>query len=154
MKNKILILAIAAIVIVGIAIWLNNSGQSPTNTYYGEPGQGGAQDVVENDEGVITPTVKEFTMESFVEFIDGNPKPQFSIKEIVVNKGDRVKINITTTSGKHDFKLDEFNIYEETPVNQQVAIEFVADQSGEFIYYCNQPGHRLAGQWGTLKVIE
>src|SRR3990167_3158641 len=60
--------------------------------------------------------VKEFTMESFVEFVDGQPKPQFSLKEIMVNKGDKVKIKITNIKGTHDFKLDEFNIYVGTPL--------------------------------------
>ena len=98
--------------------------------------------------------VKEFTMESFVEFVDGQPKPQFSLKEIMVNKGDKVKIKITNIKGTHDFKLDEFNIYEGTPLNQEVVVEFTADKVGEFVYYCNQPGHRQAGQWGTLRVLE
>lgn len=101
-----------------------------------------------------TEVVKEFSMTSFVEFVDEQPKPQFSLKEITVNKGDKVKIKITNTKGTHDFKLDEYDIYADTPLNQEVVVEFTADKAGEFIYYCNQPGHRQAGQWGTLKVLE
>lgn len=96
--------------------------------------------------------VKEFVMESFVEFVDGNPKPQFSLKEITVNKGDLVRLRITVTKGTHDFKIDEFDVYADTPLNNEVIVEFVADKSGEFVYYCTKPGHRENGHWGTLKV--
>ncbi|HIJ99198.1 TPA: cupredoxin domain-containing protein, partial [archaeon] len=75
-------------------------------------------------------------------------------KEITVNKGDLVRIKITNTKGTHDFKIDEFNAYSETPLNQKVIIEFMADKSGTFEYYCTKTGHRQNGQWGTLKVLE
>lgn len=97
--------------------------------------------------------VKEFSMTSFVEMVDGKPKPQYSLKEITVNKGDKVKIKITVTKGTHNFNLDEFNVHAETPLNQEVAVEFTADKAGEFIYYCSMPGHRANGHWGTLKVL-
>lgn len=97
--------------------------------------------------------IKDFTMKSFVELIDGKPKPQYSLKEITVNKGDLVRINITVTKGMHDFNLDEFNIHATTPLNQEISVEFVADKSGDFIYYCSMPGHRQNGHWGTLRVV-
>lgn len=109
---------------------------------------------------VTTPTdvnassVKEFTMESFVKFTDGKPEPRFSPDILTVRKGDTVRIKITNTQGTHDFKLDEFNLYTETPLNQEVVVEFVADKAGDFTYYCTKPGHRAAGHWGTLKVVE
>lgn len=99
-------------------------------------------------------TVKEFAMTSFVEMIDGKPNPQYSLKEIVVNKGDRVRIKITVTSGMHDFKIDEYDVYADTQLNKESVVEFTADKAGEFIYYCTKPGHRANGHWGTLKVLE
>ncbi len=93
--------------------------------------------------------VKEFSMTSFYD----NTGIWFSLKEISVNKGDLVRIKITNIKGMHDFKIDEFGVYSETPLNQETIIEFVADKSGEFIYYCAKPGHRQKGQWGTLKVL-
>ena len=98
--------------------------------------------------------VKEFTMTSFTEIIDGKYYPQYSLNEITVNKGDLVRIKITVTNGTHDFKSDEFNVYADTQLNQEITVEFVADKAGEFIYYCTKPGHRALGHWGTLKVIE
>lgn len=98
--------------------------------------------------------VKEFTMTSFVNMVNGKPKPEYSLKEIVVKRGDKVRIKITVTSGMHDFKIDEFGVYADTKINEENIVEFVADKAGEFIYYCTKPGHRQNGHWGTLKVIE
>jgi plastocyanin len=98
--------------------------------------------------------VKEFEMLSFYEIVDGKPKPQFSLSEMVVNKGDLVKVKITNTRGTHDFVIDELKVYAETPLNQTVVVEFVADKAGEFVYYCAKMNHREAGQWGTLKVLD
>lgn len=102
----------------------------------------------------VEPTVKEFVMESYTEIIDGKYYPKFSPEEITVNKGDKVRIRITNTKGTHDFKIDEFGVYTETPLNQEMTVEFVADKAGSFEYYCTKPGHRQNGHWGTLKVLE
>ena len=77
-----------------------------------------------------------------------------TIKEITVKKGDKVRIKVTNTKGGHDFKLDEYNIFRPTPLNEEVIIEFTADKIGDFVYYCNQPNHRSLGHWGTLRVTE
>ena len=97
--------------------------------------------------------IKEFVIESYTEIIDGKYFPKFSPKEITVNKGDKVRIKITNTKGTHDFKIDEFNVYTETPLNQEMTVEFIADKAGSFEYYCTKPGHRQNGHWGTLKVL-
>ena len=98
--------------------------------------------------------VKEFSMTSFTDMVGGEPKPQFSLKEITVNKGDRVRIKITEVSGMHNFKIDEYNVYTDTPLGKESVVEFTADKAGSFIYYCSKPGHRANGQWGTLKVLD
>ena len=140
MSKKIIILAVVVgVIAAAIVIGLNKTGQ------VSEIGN------TENEERAV----KEFAMESFVEFADGKPKPQFSVKEITVNKGDLVKLKITVTSGMHDFKIDEFDVYADTKeLNKEYLVEFTADKVGEFVYYCNQPGHRTNGHWGTLKVLE
>ena len=117
----------------------NTNATPDTNTNTGGPAMG---------------SVKEFTMTSFYELVDGKPKPQFSLREISVKKGDTVRIKVTNTKGDHDFKLDEFNVYAATPLDQEVVVEFTADKAGEFVYYCSKPNHRALGQWGTLKVTD
>lgn len=157
MNKKIIVpIIIVGVVALIIIFAMNNKNSAPGTEIIGNNGQNSA---VEN----ITPTttenneeqaVKEFTMDSFYEIVDGQPKPQFSLKEITVEKGDLVRIKITVTKGAHDFKIDEFNVYADTQLNQEFIVEFVADKTGEFVYYCAKPGHRQNGQWGTLKVLD
>jgi len=96
--------------------------------------------------------VKEFVMQSYYSPEQG--RPFFSLKEMVVKKGDRVRVKVTNSFGTHNFVIDEYDLKQETPLNQETVIEFTADKAGEFVYYCSMPGHRAAGQWGTLKVSE
>lgn len=118
------------------------SNKSPEDTV--------AEKIIDDDDRVT----KEFSMTSFTEIIDGKYYPQFSTKEIEVNKGDIVKIKITATSGTHNFNIDEFDLHYNTPLDKEIVIEFKADQAGEFIYYCSIPGHRANGHWGKLIVLE
>jgi len=94
--------------------------------------------------------VKEFSMTSYYD----DAGKWFSLKEISVKKGDRVRIKVTNTKGSHDFTLDEYGIKKATPLNQEVVVEFTADKVGEFTYYCSTPGHRQGGQFGKLIVKE
>jgi len=97
---------------------------------------------------------KEFSMDSFVEMVDGKPRPQFSEKTITVKKGDLVRIKVNVTSGSHNFNIDEFDVHAKTPTASETTVEFVAAEAGEFVYYCSMPGHRANGHWGTLIVVE
>lgn len=92
--------------------------------------------------------VKEFSMTSYYD-ADGK---WFSLKEIKVKQGDKVRIKVTNTKGTHDFTLDEYGIKEMTPLDKETVIEFTADKKGEFAYYCSVPGHRAGGQEGKLIV--
>jgi plastocyanin len=94
--------------------------------------------------------VKEFTMTAYYD----KKGKWFSLKTMEVKKGDMVRIKITNTAGMHDFSLDEYGIKKELPLNQEVVVEFTADKAGTFEYYCSMPGHKAAGQRGTLTVTE
>lgn len=141
---KTIIAFVVVVIIIGTAILLIKKSPDTKNT----------ENKVSNAEENKEQKVKEFTIKSFVEFVDGKPKPQFDLKEITVNKGDKVRIKITVTKGDHDFKIDEFNVYADTKLNEEMVVEFTADKSGEFVYYCTKTGHRAAGHWGILKVVE
>ena len=85
-----------------------------------------------------TGAVKDITIEaSNFEFIQTGPQ---------INKGDKVRLTFTVTSGTHSLVLSGYNI-EFTPMGPggtQSAI-FVADKSGTFEYHCNNfcgSGHR------------
>lgn len=77
----------------------------------------------------------------------------FSPSEIKVNKGDTVKIIFQNSGGFHDFVLDEFNVKTASiPSGQSATLQFVADKTGSFQYYCSVANHRAMGMFGTLTV--
>lgn len=91
-------------------------------------------------------TVKEFTVEG------SNFK--FMPSTMTVNKGDTVRIIFKNTGGFHDFVIDEFEGAKTKQIgaNATETIEFVADKTGSFEYYCSVGNHRGMGMKGTLTV--
>jgi nitrosocyanin len=89
-----------------------------------------------------TGAVKEFNM-TVKQF-------SFDPDTITVNTGDKVKINIRSLDVMHGFAIDEFGVNEQLPPLQTVTVEFVADKTGTFRFYCSVPcgpGHReMSGQ--------
>jgi plastocyanin len=77
----------------------------------------------------------------------------FSTEEIRVKKGDKVKIVFTSESGFHDWVVDEFNAAtEQIKAGNTTSVEFVADKTGNFEYYCSVGQHRAQGMVGRLIV--
>lgn len=77
----------------------------------------------------------------------------FNPKEIKVKKGDKVKIVLNNKAGMHDWVLDEFNARTETiQAGQTAEVEFTADKTGTFEYYCSVGNHRQLGMVGNLIV--
>ncbi len=80
----------------------------------------------------------------------------FAPSEIRVKKGDTVRITFKSTSGMHDFKIDEFQAATKVirATDAEEVIEFVADRTGTFEYYCSVGEHRKNGMKGKLIVVE
>jgi hypothetical protein len=84
-------------------------------------------------------------------FVDGatdaNP-------DIVVQQGDTVAVTLCVTEGNHDWVVDEFDVATDVvgADGDCSTVEFVADQVGEFEYYCSVGNHRAEGMYGTLIV--
>jgi len=77
----------------------------------------------------------------------------FSRSEIRVKKGDQVKIIFSSTEGFHDWTIDEFSAAtERVNAGETSSVEFVADKTGEFEYYCSVGSHRSLGMVGKLIV--
>ena len=90
-------------------------------------------------------TVKSFTV------VASNFK--FTPSTITVKKGDTVKITFQNSGGSHDFVIDEFKIHSKIiPSGASETVQFVADKSGSFFYYCSVANHRQMGMQGTLIV--
>ncbi len=72
---------------------------------------------------------------------------------ITVNKGDNVQITIISDDIGHDFCIEGYNICSATVSSGgSTKINFVADKSGTFAFYCNIDGHRSFGMQGQLTV--
>ena len=139
MSNKIVSILIIVILIVGGIFLFKNKSSAPT-------------DIEENvviDETPIQDEViiREFTIEA--------KKFSFTPSEIKVKKGETVKITLKNVEGVHNWKLDEFSAgTKNLQAGQEETIEFVADKTGEFEYYCSVGNHRQLGMVGTLTVEE
>lgn len=94
---------------------------------------------------VSTGTVKEFVVKG--------ANFSFSPSTMTVNKGDRVRIVFENSGGMHDWVIDEFSARTKVIQSGQIeTIEFTADKSGTFEYYCSVGTHRQMGMKGTLTV--
>lgn len=72
--------------------------------------------------------VKEFTMTV--------RQWEFEPSEIIVNKGDTVKLHITSEDVKHGFGLPEFGVNVDLEPGETVDVEFVAGETGTFPFAC------------------
>lgn len=80
--------------------------------------------------------------------VDGVRNP-----DITVQQGDLVRIELTSVAGRHDIVIDELGVASELiDAGESTYVEFVADQVGEFEYYCNFMQHREQGMYGTFIV--
>lgn len=168
-KHTGLIMAIILIVVLGAIVFLNKpsqqkqEGQNQVENSQSEQDEQVMENNQENPVPSVTPTPSQ------TESAEGNTaKPpvsevktfavdannfSFSIKEIKVKKGDTVKILFNNTLGFHDWVLDEFNA--KTPqleAGKSATVEFVADKTGTFEYYCSVGKHRQNGMVGKLIV--
>lgn len=140
--NSLVLLAVAIIVLAG-GVGYSRFGRgvsvkqtSPTPD--AKPSQTPAVADTVPDSKTFTLTAKNFSL---------------SPSEIKVNQGDKVKIVLQNGDGFHDLVIDEFNARTNRISGGQTAtIEFTADKSGSFEYYCSVGTHRQMGMKGTLVV--
>jgi plastocyanin len=84
-------------------------------------------------------------------FLDGQSD---SNPDIVVQQGNTVELTLCVTGGTHDWVVDEFDAATEviSAGGDCSTVEFVADQAGEFEYYCSVGNHRAEGMVGRFIV--
>ncbi len=87
------------------------------------------------------------------EFVIESANFSFAPNTMTVKKGDLVKITLKNKEGLHDLKIDELGVATSrlNGVGEE-KVEFVADKTGTFEYYCSVGEHRAMGMKGTLKV--
>ncbi|MBI3034324.1 cupredoxin domain-containing protein [Candidatus Woesearchaeota archaeon] len=112
-------LAIAVILTLGIALIAAGCASKPPQTVVLPP----------VNEVQAPPVVKDINMSAF--------QWGFNPSEIVVNKGEKVRLFITSSDVNHGFNLPEYNIDVHLSPKRTVLVEFTADKAGTFKAYCS-----------------
>ncbi|MFW6362978.1 MAG: cupredoxin domain-containing protein [Spirochaeta sp.] len=100
--------------------------------------------------------VQEFTPndDGVVEIDFSNEGYQFLPTAVEVPVGSTIRITYES-SGRHDWRLDEFDAATQVLGNgESETIEFTADSAGEYEFYCSVANHRARGMWGRFIVAE
>lgn len=78
---------------------------------------------------------------------------KFSLPEIKVKQGDKVKVTFVNKGGTHDWVLEGYNVRTQVlSAGASETVEFTADKAGTFAYYCSVGEHRKLGMEGKLIV--
>ena len=81
-------------------------------------------------------TIDDFTGE--IKTFDIIAKSWEFIPSIIeVNKGDKVILDIESIDVAHGVSISEFGVREYLNPGKSITVEFIADKSGEFTFFCN-----------------
>ncbi|MFA9288639.1 MAG: plastocyanin/azurin family copper-binding protein [Weeksellaceae bacterium] len=114
-----------------------------------------SDDAMTADEKKMAPsgTMENETEGEVKEFTVKGDEFTFAPNTMTVNKGDTVRITFENTEGFHDLVIDEFDVATaQIQAGASETVEFVADKTGSFEYYCSVGQHRQMGMVGTLTV--
>lgn len=158
MQKTISIIVLVSVIVVGILLAVKNKKTVVPVTPETNPAMtGGTSASLETlNPGSANPTTTPSTGETVntvKSFTVTGSNFKFDPSVITVNKGDTVKITFKNTDGFHDFKIDEFNVATaQIKGGASEIVNFVADKTGSFEYYCSVGQHRAMGMKGTLIV--
>jgi plastocyanin len=165
MNKNIYLSLIAGIVIVGGVIWIYKSNTaSVTNSVPDENSDTIIREIKnenQSDRASNIPSIDKTTNPSASDISENKVKTfviqgksfSFTPSTITVKNGDTVKIVFENIDGFHDFKIDEFGVAtKRLQSGQQDTIEFIANKTGSFEYYCSVGQHRQMGMKGMLIV--
>ncbi|MFZ5933203.1 MAG: cupredoxin domain-containing protein [Patescibacteria group bacterium] len=78
----------------------------------------------------------------------------FAPRGISLAKGEKVRLTFKNTGNlPHNLTIDELNLKTRTIAGgQEDTLEFIAEESGTFSFYCGVAGHRGLGMEGSLEV--
>lgn len=149
-SSKVAVSVIAAVVVVIIAIMLMSDRNSDVVQ---DPTVTPSVSASATPTAVVSPSASASPAVSVKTFnVSGKPF-SFSPAEMKVKKGDTVKIIFKNEQGMHDLVVDGYNARTKVlQVGQSETIQFVADKTGTFEYYCSVGTHRQQGMKGKLIV--
>lgn len=149
--NKNTLIAVGAVALVAlVVIFMRSSGTTSPSP---EPSPAAASEVLPLNPPLPVPETSNTNMVK--EFIIEAKNYSFIPATMSVKKGDTVHITLKNTGGLHDLRIDEFNVAtKRIKSGGQDTIEFVADKTGAFEYYCSVGSHRAMGMRGVFTVTE
>jgi len=158
MNNRIIVLVVLIIVLVGGFLYIKSYRTSPVDsmnssemTVIDTPAP---QNVVEPI-ATTTATSTATTAKAVRSFTILGSNYAFAPKQLLAKKGDTVTITFQNQSGFHDLHIDAFNVAtKQIAAGKSETVTFVATKSGTFEYYCSVGNHRAMGMVGTLTVTE
>jgi plastocyanin len=153
--NKVIIAVVVILLIAGIGgyWWMNKSQMSTTEQSMSPSPEAMTSSPSDTMMAPSSPSSNSAMTEGVKTFVVANQGLKFNPSELKVKKGDKVKITFNDTMGGHDLKIDEFKVGTKMlKAGESDSIEFTADKTGTFVYYCSVPGHKQAGMWGNLIV--
>ena len=103
--------------------------------------------VAETPSGVIEDGVRVVKVKAFKYGYEPDP--------IIVKRGEKVRLEVTSTDATHGFAVKEFRINATLPAKKTVPINFSADKAGTFTIRCSvYCGSDHLKMQGKLKVID
>lgn len=173
-KGPMIIIGIAVILVaVVLILWQQNRTANPqaspeANISAEEPAQNNGQMPALDNQGepeILPQEQAASNLNQENQAIQPNSQPEvkiFTVKgknfsfdpaEIRVQRGDKVKIVFQNESGYHDWVLEGYNVRTKQMTGPATeTIEFTADKTGIFEYYCSVGTHRANGMKGNLIV--
>lgn len=85
----------------------------------------------------VTPTPVSTPVSQVKEFSITAKRFVFIPDTITVNKGDTVRISITSIDVSHGFAISEFGVNTVLPPNETKTVEFVASEVGTYKMFCS-----------------
>lgn len=80
---------------------------------------------------------------------------RFEPSEIILKKGEKVRIRFKSEEGFHDLVSDELGIAtQKLREDERDEIFITVNELGEFEFYCSVGDHRDLGMIGTIRVVE
>ena len=143
---KLMGVSIAAIVIAVAAIFVASTG---TNSMVTAQQIGSDYDPQVREIHLFTKVDENIDEDKF-----GVPPDLYSSDQIVVNKGDTVRVNFynlepVETQEYHTFTINDkpYNVKIDVNASDKATVEFVATESGIFQYFCEYHLPTMAGQF-------
>ncbi len=167
-SNRNMIIGIVVVIVILIIAYLAYANMQPatevmnttnntvtTNTESTDMTDHSGMDMTSSSTAAVTAStsVSVGTGSTVKSFTVNGSNYKFAPTTMTVKKGDTVKITFVSSGSIHDLVVDGYNVRtKELSPGQSQTIQFVANKSGTFEYYCSVGSHRAMGMKGTLTV--